>query len=85
MDACGYEDLRASFSLDEPLFGDEASIDSLCQTYLSSMDTFTSDYDTHNTGLLEEMEAFSKIDIFDWRGEVCTPISYWYPYTFVNL
>ncbi|XP_071519515.1 ETS homologous factor-like isoform X2 [Panulirus ornatus] len=71
MDACGYEDLRASFTLDEPLFEGEAGIDSLCQTYLGSMDAYTSDYDTHNTGLLEEMEAFSKMNISDWRGEDC--------------
>ncbi|XP_042235664.1 ETS homologous factor-like [Homarus americanus] len=121
MDGSSYEHLRASFTLEEPLFSGDASIDSLCQTYLGNLDSFSSgpdaysnsleppslslDYygssldinnlsldshsprldslsprmgsysprpDSHNnSGLLEEIEAFSKMDIRDWRGEDC--------------
>ncbi|XP_053637645.1 transcription factor ast-1-like [Cherax quadricarinatus] len=71
MDNSSYEDLRASFTLEEPLFGHDASIDSLCQTYLGNLNTFST-LETHNTtGLLDEIETFSKIDIGDWRGEDC--------------
>ncbi|KAK7065671.1 hypothetical protein SK128_009555 [Halocaridina rubra] len=66
-----YEDLNASFSAEESIFANSSSIETLCQTYLGNMATFPGYSQQHSTnaGLLEEMEAFSKIDICNWRRE----------------
>lgn len=81
MEGSNYEDLRASLTFDEPLFGHGASIDNLCQTYLGDLDSYCPGLELHypgeetyNTGLLEQIEAFSKMDVSDWRGEVSTVI-----------
>ncbi|XP_045596570.1 ETS-related transcription factor Elf-2 [Procambarus clarkii] len=78
MEGSNYEDLRASLTFDEPLFGHGASIDNLCQTYLGDLDSYCPGLELHypgeetyNTGLLEQIEAFSKMDVSDWRGEDC--------------
>lgn len=70
MESLSFEDLNASFSLEEPLFGASESIDTLCETYLSNMETYTSSAKNSQKSLFEEMEAFSKMEIHEWRGEV---------------
>lgn len=70
MESYSYEDLNASFSLEQPLFGASESIDTLCETYLSNMEAYSSDVKHAQKSLFEEMEAFSKMEIHEWQGEV---------------
>ncbi|XP_050702920.1 ETS homologous factor-like [Eriocheir sinensis] len=95
MDSHSYEDIKPSFTLNESPFLSDSTIDSLCETYLGNMNSFTaplppssssssyssSSYASSFTSssplspfdgecsLLEEMEAFSRIDVWEWRGE----------------
>ncbi|XP_063592648.1 ETS homologous factor-like [Penaeus indicus] len=71
MESYSYEDLNASFSLEEPLFSTSESIDTLCETYLNNMETYSSGAKHSQKSLFEEMEAFSKMEIHEWRGEEC--------------
>lgn len=69
MDLYSYEDLNASFSIDETIFSGESALDALYQTYLGNMDSSVQGYQQTSSGLLEDMEAFERSEISEWQKE----------------
>lgn len=66
-----YENLQASFSLDETFPVNGSNIDFLCQTYLGEMSSFPLDQASGYSLMPQNTEAFRQIPIRQWQGEEC--------------